>query len=169
MVSTAPPSERLYEASLRQGHVKHALKTALACCLATGLSYYFHLPSGQLAPVFAYLLNTTGLPSPRLNWLLAQVAIVLSASVSALLLVAFGAVPVLYLALTLLWIFTCLLFTNWFLLPATMGAMVSALGIFVLCSGTVGATLSFYVVDLIREHRTHVGRNFLSPPDHLEA
>jgi hypothetical protein len=24
-------------------------------------------------------------------------------------------------------------------------------------------------VDLIREHRTHVGRNFLSPPDHLEA
>ena len=107
MVSTAPPSERLYEASLHQGQVKHALKTALACCLAAGLSYYFHLSSGQLAPVFVYLLLTTGLPSPRLNWLLAQVAIVLSASVSALLLVAFGAAPVLYLALTLLWIFTC--------------------------------------------------------------
>jgi uncharacterized membrane protein YccC len=145
MVSTAPPSERLYEASLHQGQVKHALKTALACCLAAGLSYYFHLSSGQLAPVFVYLLLTTGLPSPRLNWLLAQVAIVLSASVSALLLVAFGAAPVLYLALTLLWIFTCLLFTNWSLLPASLGAMVSALGLFVLFSGTVGATLTFYV------------------------
>ena len=88
---------------------------------------------------------TLCLPSPRLNWLLAQVAVVLSAIVSALLLVAFGGAPVLYLALTLLWIFTCMLFTHWFLLPATMGAMVSALSIFVLCSGTVGATLSFYV------------------------
>src|SRR4030095_14787931 len=102
------------------------------CCLATGLSYYFHLPNGQLAPVFVYLLLTTGMPSPRLHWLLAQVAIVLSASVSALLLVAFGAAPVLYLALTLLWIFTCLLFTNWSLFPASLGAMVSALGLSVL-------------------------------------
>ena len=135
MVSTAPPSERLYEASLRQGQVKHALKTALACCLATGLSYYFRLPSGQFAPVFAYLLMTMGLPSPRLNWLLAQLAIGISAIVSALLLVAFGAAPLLYLAVTLLWIFTCLLFTNWFSLPASLGAMVSALGIFVMFSG----------------------------------
>ena len=62
MVSTAPPGESLYEASLRQGQVKHALKTALACCLAAGLSYYFHLPNGQLAPVFVYLLLTTGMP-----------------------------------------------------------------------------------------------------------
>ena len=35
MVSTATPDERLYDASLRQGQVKHALKTALACCPAT--------------------------------------------------------------------------------------------------------------------------------------
>jgi hypothetical protein len=145
MDSTAPPSERLYEASLRQGQVKHALKTALACCLATGLSYYFRLPSGQLAPVFAYLLMTLGMPSPRLNWLLALSAIGISAIVSALLVVAFGAAPFLYLAVTLLWIFTCLLFTNWFPLPATLGAMVSALGIFVIFMGSVGATLSFYV------------------------
>jgi uncharacterized membrane protein YccC len=130
---------------LRQGHVKHALKTALACCLATVLSYYFRLPSGQFAPLFAYLLLTMGLPSPRLNWLLALSAIGISAIVSALVLVAFGAAPFLYLAVTLLWIFTCLLFTNWSSLPASLGAMVSALGIFVMSSGTVGATLSFYV------------------------
>src|SRR3989449_9753449 len=145
MVSTGPPSERLYEASLRQGHVKHALKTALACCLATALSFFFHLPSGQLAPVFAYLLMTLGMPSPRLNWLLSQLAIVVSAVVSALVLVAFGAAPFVYLALTLLWIFTCVLFTNWFPLPATLGAMVSALGIFVFFQGGVGGALSFYV------------------------
>ncbi len=127
MVSTAPSSESLYETSLREGQVKHALKTALACCLATGLCYYFRLSSGQLAPVFVYLLMTIGMPSPRLNWLLTQLAIGISAIVSALLLVAFGAAPFLYLAMTLMWIFTCLLFTNWFSLPATLGAMVSAL------------------------------------------
>ena len=65
MVSTAPPSERLYEASLRQGHVKHAVKTALACCLATALTHFFHLQSGELAPVFAYLLMTMGMPVVR--------------------------------------------------------------------------------------------------------
>ena len=145
MVSTAPPGERLYEASLRQGYVKHALKTALACCLATGLSYYFRLPSGQLAPLFAFLLLTMGMPSPRLNWLLTQLAIGISAIISALLLVAFGAAHFLYLSVTLLWIFTCLLFTNWFPLPATLGAMVSSIGLFVMFRGTVGATLSFYV------------------------
>ena len=101
--------------------------------------------SGQLAPVFAYLLMTLGMPSPRLNWVLAQLAIVVSALVSALVLVAFGAAPFLYLALTLLWIFTCVLFTNWFSLPATLGAMVSALGIFVFFDGDVGGTLGFYV------------------------
>jgi len=145
MVSTAAPSEHLYEEALREGQVRHALKTALGCCLATALSFFFHLPSGQLAPVFAYLLMTLGMPSPRLNWVLAQLAIVVSALVSALVLVAFGAAPLLYLALTLLWIFTCVLFTNWFSLPATLGAMVSALGIFVFFDGDVGDTLGFYV------------------------
>jgi hypothetical protein len=29
---------------------------------------------------------------------------------------------------TLLWIFACMLLSNWFPLPATLGAMVSALG-----------------------------------------
>jgi len=145
MVSTAAQSERLYEEALREGQVRHALKTALGCCLATALSFFFHLPSGQLAPVFAYLLMTVGMPSPRLNWVLAQLAIVVSALVSALVLVAFGAAPLLYLALTLLWIFTCVLFTNRFSLPATLGAMVSALGIFVFFDGDVGGTLGFYV------------------------
>jgi len=145
MVSTAAQSERLYEEALREGQARHALKTALGCCLATALSFFFHLPSGQLAPVFAYLLMTLGMPSPRLNWVLAQLAIVVSALVSALVLVAFGAAPFLYLALTLLWIFTCVLFTNWFSLPATLGAMVSALGIFVFFDGDVGGTLGFYV------------------------
>ncbi|PYM68142.1 MAG: hypothetical protein DME10_27915, partial [Candidatus Rokuibacteriota bacterium] len=145
MVSTAAQSERLYEEALRRGQVRHALKTALGCCLATALSFFFHLPSGQLAPVFAYLLMTLGMPSPRLNWLVSQLAIVVSALVSALVLVVFGAAPFLYLALTLLWIFTCVLFTNWFSLPATLGAMVSALGIFVFFDGDVGGTLGFYV------------------------
>jgi hypothetical protein len=145
MVSTAPPSEGLYETSLRQGQVKHALKTALACSLATGLSYFFRLRAGQLAPVFAYLLLTMGMPSPRLNWLLAQLGIVVSAIGSALILVAFRDAPFLYLAVTLLWIFTCLLFSNWFAVPATLAAMVSAIGIFVFFQGTVGDTLRFYV------------------------
>jgi hypothetical protein len=145
MGSSPAQSERLYEASVRQGQVKHAVKTALSCCLATALSHAFHVPSGELAPVFAYLLMTIGLPSPRLNWLLAQVAIVVSAGVSAVLLVAFSAAPFVYLAVTLLWIFTCVIFTNWFPLPATLGAMVSALGIFVFFQGSVGSALSFFV------------------------
>ena len=145
MVSTAPPSESLYEASLRQGQVKHALKIALACCLATALIYYFRVPSGQFAPLMALMLLTMGMPSPRLNWLLGQLAIGISATVSALILVAFHAAPFLYLAVTLLWIFTCLLFTNWFPMPATMGALVSGIGIFVKLHGTVGAALNFYV------------------------
>jgi uncharacterized membrane protein YccC len=152
MVSNAPPSEGLYEASLRQGQVKHAVKTALACCLATGLSYFFRLPSGQLAPVFAYLLLTLGMPSPRLNWLLTQIGIVVSAIGSAIILIVFRDAHFLYLAVTLLWIFTCLLFTNWFPLPATLGAMVSALGIFAFFQGTVGDAILFYV---------HYGLNFL--------
>jgi hypothetical protein len=138
-------NEGLYEASLRQSHVKHAVKTALACCLAAGLSYFFRLRSGQLAPVFAYLLMTSGMPSPRLNWLLAQLGIALSAIVSALILLAFRDAHFLYLAVTLLWIFTCLLFSNWFPLPATLGAMVSAIGIFTFFQGTIGDTLRFYV------------------------
>src|SRR5262249_47433126 len=51
----------------------------------------------------------------------------------------------LHLVLTLLWIFVCMLFTNWVSLPATLGAMVSALGIFVFYEGDVGGTLGFYV------------------------
>jgi hypothetical protein len=130
---------------LRQGQVKHALKTALACCLAVGLSYLFRLQSGQLAPVFAYLLLTIGMPSPRLNWLLTQLGIVISAIGSALILIAFRDSLFLYLAVTLFWIFTVMLFSNWFPLPATLGAMVSALGIFTFFQGTVGETLRFYV------------------------
>jgi hypothetical protein len=145
MVSTPTTSEQLYQAFLRQGQVKHALKTALACCLATTLTHFLHVQNGQLAVVFAYLLMTMGMPSPRLNWLRTQLAIWISAIVSALLLVAFGAAPLLYLAMTLLWIFICVLFTNWFPLPATLGAMVSAIGVFVVFRGTVGATLTFYV------------------------
>jgi len=53
--------------------------------LATGVSYLFRLPAGQLAPVFAFLLLTTGMPSPRLNWLLALFAITVSAIASALI------------------------------------------------------------------------------------
>src|SRR6202035_3405891 len=86
-------NEGLYEASLRQSHVKHAVKTALACCLAASLSYVFRLRSGQLAPVFAYLLLTIGMPSPRLNWLLTQLGIAVSAIGSAFILVAFREAP----------------------------------------------------------------------------
>jgi uncharacterized membrane protein YccC len=145
MASTALPAEGLYEASLRQGQVKHALKTALACCLAAVVSYGFHLPSGQFAPLFAFLIMALGMPSPRFNWLLAQIGIVASAIVSALIVVAFRDALFLYLAVTLLWIFTCVLFSNWFPLPATLSAMVSALGIFVFLQGTVGDALRFYV------------------------
>jgi len=144
MSPSAPVSDTLYETILRQGQIKHALKTALACCLATGLAYVFHVSSGELAPVFVFLLMSLGMPSPRLNWLLVQSAVVISAFISAVLLVTFHPAPFLYVILTLLWIFTCLLFTNWFRLAATMGAMVSAIGIFVVLHGTVGATLTFY-------------------------
>ena len=145
MASTAPPSERLHEAFLHQGQVRHALKTALACCLATVLVYWFRLPNGQLAPVFVFVIMILGMPSPRLNWLLIQLAVGISATVSALILVAFNAAPFLYLTLTLLWIFICVLFSNWFPLPATMGAMVAAIGIFVNFHGTVGGTLNYYL------------------------
>jgi len=145
MIPPALPSERLYEASLRQSQTRHAAKAALACCVATGVCHVFRVPSGQFGPVFAFLLMTTGMPAPHLTWLLAQLAIVISAVVSGIVLVAFGAAHFLYLALTLLWIFTCILFTNWFPLPATLGGMVSALGIFTFFHGTVGATLDFYV------------------------
>jgi hypothetical protein len=144
MASIALPSERLYEASLHQGQVRHAVKTALACCLAAVVSYRFRLHAGQLVPVFAFMLMTTGMPSPRVNWLLALFAITVSAIASALILLAFRDALFLYLAVTLLWIFTVLLFGNWFSLPATLGAMVSALGIFVFFQGTVADALHFY-------------------------
>jgi uncharacterized membrane protein YccC len=144
MVAAAPTSKHSYEAFLRQGQIKHALKTGLGCCLAIALSYIFHLPSNKLAPVFAYLLMTTGMPSPRLNWLLGHLSTGISAIVSALLLMAFGGAPFLYLTLTLLWIFVCLLFSNWFPLAATLAAMISAIGFFVNFHGTMGKTLAFF-------------------------
>jgi hypothetical protein len=145
MAATAPPAEGLYETSLRQGQVKHALKTALACGLATFLAYGLRLPSGQFAPLFAFLLVALGMPGLRLTWLFTQLGIVVGAVGSALILVAFRDVLFLYLAVTLLWIFTVLLFSSWFPLPGTLGAMVSALGIFVFLQGTVGDALRFYV------------------------
>ena len=145
MIFTEPTGEALYEASLRQGQLKRALKTALACCLAAGVSYRFRLSVGQLAPVFAYLLLTLGMPHPRLNWLVTQLAIAASAVVSSFILIVFYDAPFLYLAVTLVWIFTCMMFSNWFPLPATLAAMVSALGIFVFFQGSVGAALWFYV------------------------
>src|SRR6185369_12189919 len=145
MVSYAPLTQGQYEAFLRQGQVKHALKTALACCLATGLSYRFHLPNAELVPVFAFLIMTLGMPSPRHNWILTQIAIIVSAIASALILLAFRDALFLYLAVTLLWIFLCTLCSARFPLPATLGAMVSALGIFVFFEGTVGDALNFFV------------------------
>src|SRR5690349_1329616 len=132
MVSSAPLTQDQYESFLRQGQVKHALKTALACCLATGMSYRFHLANGQLVPLFAFLIMTL-------------VAIVISAIASALILLAFRDALFLYLTVTLLWIFLCTLLNARFPLPATLGAMVSALGIFMFFEGTVGDALSFYV------------------------
>ena len=145
MLSTPPAREGVYEALLRQGQLKHAVKTALSCCLATGVSYYSRPPDGQFAPLFAFLIMTLGMPSPRLNWLLTQLAIVIGVIGSALILVALHDALFLYLAVTLLWIFTVLLFSNWYPLPATLGAMVSALGIFVFFQGTVGDALTFYI------------------------
>ena len=86
-----------------------------------------------------------GMPSPRLNAILGQFAIAVSAVASALLVIAFHDVPFLFLSVTLVWIFTCLLFTSRFPLPGSMGSMVSAIGIFVFSQGTVGETLAFYV------------------------
>ncbi len=144
MASTAPPRDGLYEESVRQGQVKHALKTALACCLSAGLVYFFRLSSGQLAPVTTFLIMTTGMPSPRLNWLLAQIGTVISAIVSALILITFRDALFAYLAVVLLWIFTCLVFSNWFPVPATLSALVSAVGIFVFLQGRVGDALWYF-------------------------
>ena len=145
MTSTAPQREDLFEESLRQGQIRHALKTALACCLATALTYFFHLAAGEFAPIFVVIIMALGMPSPRLNAILGQFAIAVSAVVSALLVIAFHDVPFLFLSVTLVWIFTCLLFTSRFPLPGSMGSMVSAIGIFVFSQGTVGETLAFYV------------------------
>ena len=143
MAANAPPSEYLHHTFLRQGQVRHALKTSLACCLATGLSYYFRLTDNQLPPLLAFLFMTRGLPNPGLAWLLTQVAVLIGAGVSALLLFAFEGAPLLYVALMLIWIFTLMLFANWFPLPATLGALVSSIGVFVKLYGSVHATLRF--------------------------
>ncbi|MBV8232664.1 MAG: hypothetical protein JO329_22005 [Planctomycetaceae bacterium] len=129
---------------MRQGQVKHALKTALCCCVASLVSFYFYVPYGQLAPVFAFMIMALGMPSPRLNALLVQLTLVFSAIVSSILVLVFHAAPPIFLVFNLLWIFTCLLFTNWFSLPANMGAMISTIGIYVFFDGTVGETLAFY-------------------------
>ena len=47
MASTAAQNEHVYEESLRRGQVRHALKTALACCLATALSFLFQAASSR--------------------------------------------------------------------------------------------------------------------------
>jgi hypothetical protein len=145
MATISLPSEAIYEASLRQAEVKHALKTALACLLVTVLVYAFRLRSGQLVPVFAYLLFSLGMPSPRLTWLLAQLGIVISALVSAAIVLVCRDLLLLYLAVTLAWIFLCMQFSSGFPLPAALSAMVSALGVFTFFHGTVGDTLNFFV------------------------
>lgn len=137
--------ERLDEIVLREGRVKHALKTALACCLAATLTYYFHLANGQMSAVFAFMLLTLGMPTPRLNWLMSHVTTTFSSLVSGLILIAFHDAPVLYVSLTLLWIFICVLFANWFPLPASLAAMSSAIGLFMGLETTIGATLDFFV------------------------
>ena len=86
-----------------------------------------------------------GLPSPRLNWLLAQLGTIVSALVSALILVTFRDAIFSYLSLTLAWIFASLLLGSRFPLPAALTAMVSALGMFAYFHGTVGDGLRFYV------------------------
>jgi uncharacterized membrane protein YccC len=146
MAATDLPSEQLFEQSLRQGQVRHAIKVALACSLATVVVYYFHVSSGQLAPLFAFLLFTMGMPSPRMNWLLTQVAIVIGAIGSSIILVYFHDALFLYLAMMLLWIFVCLLFSGWLPLPATLAGMISAISVFTYLDGGLdeGLGAAFY-------------------------
>ncbi|HVW02227.1 MAG TPA: hypothetical protein VHB77_17880, partial [Planctomycetaceae bacterium] len=119
-------------------------KTALACSLATCLTHFFHFASGVFAPLFVFLLMTVGMPTPRLNAIVGLVALVISSLVSAGFVIALHDAPYLYLVVTLVWIFTILLFANWFPLPASMGSMISAIGVFVFFSGSVGDTFTFY-------------------------
>lgn len=142
---TVLPSEALFEESLREGQTRHALKTALACVISVSTAYYFHVPSEQLAPVFTFLLFTLGMPSPRMNWLLTQLAVFLSAIGSAIILVFFHNVFFLYLALTLLWIIFCLSLSGWLPLPGTMAGMITAISLFTFLDGGVGAALDFFV------------------------
>ncbi|HVW00305.1 MAG TPA: hypothetical protein VHB77_08195, partial [Planctomycetaceae bacterium] len=148
MSGTAPhtenlDTENLYEDMLRRGHIRHALKTALACSLATCLTHFFHFASGVFAPLFVFLLMTVGMPTPRLNAIVGLVALVISSLVSAGLVIALHDAPYLFLVVTLVWIFTFLLFANWYPLPASMGSMISAIGVFVFFSGSVGDTFTF--------------------------
>lgn len=145
MPPTAPPSDELFHESLQQAQVRHALKTALACTLATASAYYCHLRSEQLAPVFAFLLFTMGMPAPRMNWLLTQLTVIASSLVSAFILVYFHDTLFLYLALTLFWTFVCLSAGGWLPMPATLGGMVTAISIFTFLEGGLGAALDFFV------------------------
>ena len=162
------PAKASSKKRLRQGQVRHALKVALACCLATAITYFFHLRSEQLAPVFAFLLFTLGMPSPRMNWLLTQIAVTIGAIGSAIILVYFHKALLLYLALTLLWIFTCLLFSGWLPLPPPWPRMISAIGVFTFLEGNVGAALDFFVDYKAQfPRRRHVRRR--GPHVHLAA
>ena len=137
--------EAVHQEVVRQGQVKHAIKTALACCVAIYLALLCGLQSPQLAPVLAFLLMTTGMPRPGLNWLVTQLAVGISSVVCAFALVLLAHAPVLSLVATLLWIFTCILFTRWFPFAATYAALVAAIALFVAVRGSAGATLSFLV------------------------
>jgi hypothetical protein len=138
-------SELLFEVSLRHGQVRHAVKTGLACVLATTIAYYFHIRSEQLSPLFAFLLFSMGMPSPRMNWLLTQLAVIASALGTAIILVLFNDSWFLYLALTFLWIVGCLSFSGWLPVPATMAGMITAISLFTFLEGDVGGTLHFLV------------------------
>ena len=79
-----------------------------------------------------------------MNWLLTLVAVAINTLGSVIILILFHQTLILYLALTLLWIFVCLLFASWFPIPATLGVLVSAIGVFTFFHRTVGSTLDFF-------------------------
>ncbi|MGD9633071.1 MAG: hypothetical protein AB7G28_06680 [Pirellulales bacterium] len=145
MPPSVHPSDELFQVSLRQAQVRHAIKTALACALSAAVTYYFRFRSEQLAPVFAFLLFTMGMPAPRMNWLLTQLAVIASSLVSALILVCFHDTLFLYLSLSLFWTFVCLSLGGWLPMPATLGGMVTAISIFTFLEGGLGAALNFFV------------------------
>ena len=83
---TAHTSSGAVRVFCAQGQVKHAL-AALACGLATALSYAFHLPSGQF--FVCILIMTLGMPPAPQRALLLGIGI--GGSVSAVILLRCGA------------------------------------------------------------------------------